>query len=175
MMANYLAVVLLLLSPALAQAAENTGSVSMQVNVLDNTCSMDDVLANVVLGPVALRDIQHQGGASKPVAFSVVLKDCGMYARSVDIQAQGTTPPGTNDALALKNQGAEGTAVGVGVRLLDDARRVVAINQPDRPLTAPLNAGGNTVIPLSAQYVLTGEAPRAGLANAEVTLTFTYK
>lgn len=175
MNAKYLCVGLLLTPPFAAQAIYTSGDVSMQVSVLDNTCSVDPILGNVVLGPVALRDIQNQGGTSNPVPFSVVLKGCGMYARSVNIYAQGTTLSGQSNVLALEGRGSSDTAEGVGVLLLDSARHVVSINQPGQPVTEPLVEGGDTAIDFSAQYVLTGATPRAGLANAGVMLTFTYQ
>lgn len=165
----------MLLSPLAALGRDTGGSISMQVSILDNTCSVDSVLGNVVLGPVALRDIKNQGGTSRPIPFSVVLKGCGIYAKSVRIYAQGTTVPDKPDALALAGGGSDGTAEGIGVWLLDAVQRVVAINEPGRPVTEALTPGGDTSIDFSAQYVLTSAAPRAGQADADLTLMFAYE
>lgn len=143
----------------------------MQVNILDNTCSVDSVLSDVVLGPVALRDIQNRGGISTPVSFSVLLKNCGMYARRVSIYAAGSTVPGKANVLALNGNSNSDTAQGVGISLLDNARHVVAFNQASQRVKESLTPGGDTAIGFSAQYVLTGSPPRAGQAYASVTLT----
>ncbi|NIH92203.1 type 1 fimbria pilin [Enterobacter asburiae] len=165
----------LLLPPFAAIAVDSVGSVSMQVSILDNTCSVDAKLGNVVLGSVALRDIQNRGGTSVPVQFPVVLNRCGLYAKKVSIYAKGVTVTGKENALALNGEGSGETAEDVGVWLLDAKKRVVAINQPDRPITESLTPGGDTVIGFSAQYVLTGDNPRSGQADSDLTLTFAYE
>lgn len=175
MNAKYLVMGMLLSSPFAAWGLDTLGSVSMQVNVQDNTCSVDAVLGNVVLGPVALRDIQNRGGSSTPVPFSVLLKGCGIYARSVSIYAGGTTIPGKPDVLALSGSGNSDTAQGIGISLLDRVQHAVAINQSNQPVKEPLMPGGDTAIDFNAQYVLTGTIPRAGRADASVTLTFAYE
>lgn len=165
----------LMFPPIAAIAVDSVGSVSMQVSILDNTCSVDAELGNVVLGTVALRDIQNREGTSVPVHFPVTLKGCGMYAKKVNIYAQGTTALGKKNALTLNDEGSGKTAEGVGVWLLDSTNQVVAINQSERPVTESLTPGGNTVIGFSAQYVLTGVTPRPGRADSNVTLTFAYE
>lgn len=167
---------IILLFPLISYSSDSplsTASVAMRVSILDNTCSIDTELGNVDLGSVALKDIRNRGGTSVPVKFTVTLKDCGMYAKNVQVIARGLTVVGKDNVLALSAGG--DTAQGIGVYLRDNKDKIVAVNHPDRPVIYKLTAGSHSALNFSAQYVATSGSPLAGKADSEVNLEFLYE
>lgn len=166
----FTATLLTLLCSCMAKA----DSLGMTIKVLDNTCAVDTELAHVDLGTIAIREIRHNGGYSRPVPFSIKLKNCGLFASKVKIYATGITVPGDPDTLQLQNYGATGTASGIGVVVRNEQSSIVSINTNDNPGIYLLNAGADTNINFIAQYKRLGNDSSAGVADAMVNFSFEY-
>lgn len=146
-------------------------SVNITGRVLSAACEPTvDPLA-VDLGTLSRSVLSSKGATGSNTDFTLRLKSCPAEVSQVQVQFDGVVATGDNSALALTGSS---VAKGVGVQLLDNAKKVLAPGTRS-PLMSII--GGNSTVnslTFSARYIAISDTVTAGSANASATFTIWY-
>lgn len=175
---HWLLIVLMSL-PVLASADTGTfdtnSDASLKAFILDNTCSVDAGAAKVFLGNYSVNELSNTGDMTPEVRFSIVMKNCGVAAKKVNVFAEGELDSfDKNGALAIDKNSDE-AAEGVAIYIRDENKNILKINNKDEGHVYILEPGKDNSLLFSAQYTGTTGAPKAGRADSNVTLRFDYQ
>ncbi|MFT4269930.1 MAG: fimbrial protein, partial [Pantoea sp.] len=109
--------------------ASDTATLKLKVTIVDNTCSVEADSGNVFLGNISAKDMRGAGTQSRPVGFTVLLKNCGSAVSGVNIYATGSQDAANKNALAVSGGDAGGAvASGVAIYLRDAEDKLVPLN-----------------------------------------------
>lgn len=143
-------------------------------NVRTVACSITTPALIFPLGNVPVTSFGSTIGFSPPASNT---QDLGLNCdadANVYVQIMGRQHPDLPDAptvMALDNQGEEGTASGVGIRLYYNGQPYPV----NKKVYLKKMAGGQESLPLTARYIQTKPVVQAGVANASATLVLTYQ
>lgn len=172
---------LIILLSASALASANTekfdtnSSTHLKAFIQDNTCAVDAGSTSVFLGNYSVTDLSTTESMTPEVRFSIVMKNCGVAAKKVNIFAEGELDPfDKNGALAIDRNSDE-AAEGVAIYIRDENKSIIKINNKDEKHAYLLDPGKDNSLHFSAQYTGTTGMPKAGRADSNVTLRFDYQ
>ncbi|MCQ8323269.1 type 1 fimbrial major subunit FimA [Klebsiella pneumoniae] len=153
----------------------NGGTVHFKGKVVNAACAVDagSIDQTVQLGQVRSAKLATAGNTSSAVGFNIQLDDCDTkVATKASVAFAGTAIDSSNTVLALQNSAA-GSATNVGVQILDNTGKPLALDGATFSAATTLNDGPN-IIPFQARYYATGTAT-AGIANADATFKVQYE
>jgi type 1 fimbria pilin len=166
-------------SATFAQAASTTtvngGSIKFMGSVVDAPCAValeseDQVvhIDQITLKSLGAKDAVS--GQGKPFYVTLTNCDVSTYTNAA-ITFSGQSD--TDSAGALANTAGSGAATGVALRLFGPDGKQMDVNSGTASGTVPLSKGDNT-IPMSVDYLTTGDTPTAGAVEAVATFQITY-
>lgn len=179
---HMLAVVMasIMASATCAQAASTTttvngGNIKFMGSVVDAPCAValeseDQVvhIDQITLKSLGAKDAVS--GQSKPFYVTLTNCDVSTYTNAA-ISFSGQSDAITAGALA--NTAGSGGATGVALRLFGPDGKAMDVNSGTASDTIPLSKGDNT-IPMSVDYLTTGDEPTAGAVEAVATFQIIY-
>lgn len=166
-------------SATCAQAASTTtvngGNIKFMGSVVDAPCAValeseDQVvhIDQITLKSLGAKDAVS--GQAKPFYVTLTNCDVSTYTNAA-IAFSGQSDSASAGALA--NTAGSGAATGVALRLFGPDGKQMDVNSGTASDTVPLSKGDNT-IPMSVDYLTTGDAPTAGAVEAVATFQITY-
>ncbi|EOC5255458.1 fimbrial protein [Enterobacter asburiae] len=167
-------------SATCAQAASTTttvngGNIKFMGSVVDAPCAValeseDQVvhIDQITLKSLGAKDAVS--GQSKPFYVTLTNCDVSTYTNAA-ISFSGQSDAVTAGALA--NTAGSGGATGVALRLFGPDGKAMDVNSGTASDTIPLSKGDNT-IPMSVDYLTTGDEPTAGAVEAVATFQIIY-
>lgn len=167
-------------SATCAQAASTTttvngGNIKFMGSVVDAPCAValeseDQVvhIDQITLKSLGAKDAVS--GQSKPFYVTLTNCDVSTYTNAA-ISFSGQSDAVTAGALA--NTAGSGGATGVALRLFGPDGKAMNVNSGIASDTIPLSKGDNT-IPMSVDYLTTGDEPTAGAVEAVATFQIIY-
>lgn len=141
--------------------------------IIPVACSIKDKNISVTLEDVLASDLTEIGKTAKPKEFKIEL-ECDAGAR-INAKLTGTQNRDSNvdGVVELTGAGGDGVAKGVGIQILYNGVPM----KLNENIVLKTSAGGQEMLPLTAQYYQTKnkEDVLAGEANATATLELTYQ
>lgn len=166
-----------LVCTGMVQAASDGTSITLNGNILANTCTLSSGSKDqlIVLSNIADRDIRGKGNTGGEKEVNMVLRDCGVAATAVLVRAWGGADD--DDTSAFKNaiMESEGGATGVGLYFYQTDGK--SKFKPDGSITQTSNltpSADNTLI-YKAAYVGTNDSVTAGKFSTTVNINFEYQ
>ncbi|MEQ5091662.1 fimbrial protein [Providencia rettgeri] len=108
----------------------NTGTITVKGNIRDNTCEVaaasNDFSVNLLSN--SSKQFGQVGSTTQKIPFRIVLSRCGAAAQAVKIGFTGLEDQ-NNDSL-LKIDNTPGSAVGIGIQILNANSVVIPVNSP---------------------------------------------
>lgn len=160
-----------------AQAASTTtvsgGTIQFIGSVADAPCSVSADSENgvIMLDQVTLESMGTKGEASgQAKAFNIALEDCDVTTyKNATVTFNGQSTP--DQAGALANTAGSGAATGVALQLFgpDGNKLDLGTASSSQEL-----ATGTNKIPMSVDYVKTGDTATAGAVESVTTFQITY-
>lgn len=168
----------LALSASMAQAATTTvngGTIKFEGDVVNAACAIDSssTKQTVQMGQVRVADLKKDTEASTRIPFTIQLENCDTtVSTTAATYFTGTAASGYTNAL----QAGEGTdaASGVGIRMYDQASKVVTLNTPATTTTAQTLVDGSNTLSFNAVYVGVADTITAGNGDATATFNMVY-
>ena len=180
---NILAIVVLStlsLNSAIALADDyvmvNGGTVHFKGEVVNAACAVDagSIDQTVQMGQVRSAKLATAGSTSSAVGFNIQLNDCDTsVSTKASVVFSGAAIDTTNPTVLALQGSASGGATNVGIQILDNKGKPLALDGATFSSATALNDGTN-VIPFQARYYATGVAT-AGVANADATFKVQYE
>lgn len=167
------------LSSTVALAATTTvngGTVHFKGDVVNAACAVDagSIDQTVQMGQVRSAKLATAGSTSSAVGFNIQLNDCDTsVSTKASVAFSGTAIDTTNTTVLALQGSASGGATNVGIQILDNKGKPLALDGGTFSSATTLNDGTN-VIPFQARYYATGAAT-AGTANADATFKVQYE
>lgn len=160
-----------------AQAASTTivsgGTIQFIGSVADAPCSVSADSENgvIMLDQVTLESMGEKGVASgQAKAFNISLEDCDVTTyTNATVTFNGQSTP--DQAGALANTAGSGAATGVALQLFGPDGNKLDLGKASSSQTL---ATGTNKIPMSVDYVKTGETATAGAVESVATFQITY-
>jgi major type 1 subunit fimbrin (pilin) len=151
----------------LAQA--QSGKINFTGEIIDTACEVDTNSQNldVNLGRVSKTDFSGAGTVASETAFKLNLKNCPEVTTAT-IKFDATPKDGDYNVIDISAD--SGAAKGVGVQILDSARKVVPLYTASSLYDL---AVGDNSLKFTARYYATGEVT-SGPANAVANFTVNY-
>ena len=154
----------------------NGGTVHFKGEVVNAACAVDagSVEQTVQLGQVRSAKLATAGSTSSAVGFNIQLNDCDTsVSTKASVAFSGTAVDTTNNTVLALQGSASGGATNVGIQILDNKGKPLALDGATFSSATTLNDGPN-VLPFQARYYATGAAT-AGTANADATFKVQYE
>lgn len=146
-----------------------TFSYAGAINIKTTSCKVNTPIINVALGDWFISDFTGQGISTETKPFSILLEcDESTRINAVVSGSADSSQPGT--IYLTGNE--DNTAKGVGVQLLDESAKPLALNSKFFIGTA--QTGGQYAINWKARYIQTAARVLPGIAKSSVTVTFIY-
>ncbi|MGU9868489.1 type 1 fimbrial major subunit FimA [Kluyvera ascorbata] len=168
------------MASAAALAADTTivngGTVHFKGDVVNAACAVDagSIDQTVQMGQVRSAKLATAGSTSSAVGFNIQLNDCDTtVSTKASVAFSGTAIDTTNTTVLALQGSASGGASNVGIQILDNKGKPLALDGATFSTATTLNDGTN-VIPFQARYYATGAAT-AGSANADATFKVQYE
>lgn len=142
-------------------------TITISGNVRDNACTVSIGSQNFTVDLMnnATKQFYKVGAVSPNVPFSIVFDKCGSNATAVKLGFTGVAD-GINPTLLMIN-GVGGAADGVGVQLLDQNNKAMAINPAESDISWIYITGGQSnVLHYYARLMATKSPVTAGTVNA---------
>ncbi|HDR2158918.1 TPA: fimbrial protein [Enterobacter cancerogenus] len=138
-------VLLLGLFSAASHADTQIGNwnITIQGKVLASSCDLESVDQTVSLGHFSTTTFKNVGDTSTDTPVKLLLKNCGENIVGAKVTFSGVSNPDNPDLLVLSVTHSPIVAQGVGVELMDTAKKVIPINSTTAQY--PLSAGDNTL------------------------------
>ncbi|MBC1186720.1 type 1 fimbrial major subunit FimA [Kluyvera sichuanensis] len=154
----------------------NGGTVHFKGEVVNAACAVDagSIDQTVQMGQVRSAKLATAGSTSSAVGFNIQLNDCDTtVSTKASVAFSGTAIDTTNTTVLALQGSASGGASNVGIQILDNKGKPLALDGATFSSATTLNDGTN-VIPFQARYYATGAAT-AGAANADATFKVQYE
>lgn len=154
----------------------NGGTVHFKGEVVNAACAVDagSIDQTVQMGQVRSAKLATSGSTSSAVGFNIQLNDCDTtVSTKASVAFSGTAIDTTNTTVLALQGSASGGATNVGIQILDNKGKPLALDGATFSSATTLNDGTN-VIPFQARYYATGAAT-AGAANADATFKVQYE
>ena len=154
----------------------NGGNVHFKGEVVNAACAVDagSIDQTVQMGQVRSAKLATAGSTSSAVGFNIQLNDCDTtVSTKASVAFSGTAIDTTNTTVLALQGSASGGASNVGIQILDNKGKPLALDGATFSSATTLNDGTN-VIPFQARYYATGAAT-AGAANADATFKVQYE
>ncbi|WP_447863877.1 type 1 fimbrial major subunit FimA [Kluyvera sichuanensis] len=154
----------------------NGGTVHFKGEVVNAACAVDagSIDQTVQMGQVRSAKLATAGSTSSAVGFNIQLNDCDTsVSTKASVAFSGTAIDTTNTTVLALQGSASGGASNVGIQILDNKGKPLALDGATFSSATTLNDGTN-VIPFQARYYATGVAT-AGAANADATFKVQYE
>ena len=154
----------------------NGGTVHFKGEVVNAACAVDagSIDQTVQMGQVRSAKLATAGSTSSAVGFNIQLNDCDTtVSTKASVAFSGTAIDTTNTTVLALQGSASGGASNVGIQILDNKGKPLALDGATFSSATTLNDGTN-VIPFQARYYATGAAS-AGAANADATFKVQYE
>ena len=154
----------------------NGGPVHFQGEVVNAACAVDagSIDQTVQMGQVRSAKLATAGSTSSAVGFNIQLNDCDTsVSTKASVAFSGAAIDTTNTTVLALQGSASGGATNVGIQILDNKGKPLALDGATFSSATTLNDGTN-VIPFQARYYATGAAT-AGAANADATFKVQYE
>lgn len=154
----------------------NGGTVHFKGEVVNAACTVDagSIDQTVQMGQVRSAKLATAGSTSSAVGFNIQLNDCDTtVSTKASVAFSGTAIDTTNTTVLALQGSASGGASNVGIQILDNKGKPLALDGATFSSATTLNDGTN-VIPFQARYYATGAAT-AGAANADATFKVQYE
>ena len=154
----------------------NGGTVHFKGEVVNAACAVDagSIDQTVQMGQVRSAKLATAGSTSSAVGFNIQLNDCDTtVSTKASVAFSGTAIDTTNTTVLALQGSASGGASNVGIQILDNKGKPLALDGATFSSATTLNDGTN-VIPFLARYYATGAAT-AGAANADATFKVQYE
>ena len=154
----------------------NGGTVHFKGEVVNAACAVDagSIDQTVQMGQVRSAKLATAGSTSSAVGFNIQLNDCDTtVSTKASVAFSGTAIDTTNTTVLALQGSASGGASNVGIQILDNKGKPLALDGATFSTATTLNDGTN-VIPFQARYYATGAAT-AGAANADATFKVQYE
>ncbi|NCB59636.1 MAG: type 1 fimbrial protein subunit FimA [Gammaproteobacteria bacterium] len=154
----------------------NGGTVHFKGEVVNAACAVDagSIDQTVQMGQVRSAKLATAGSTSSAVGFNIQLNDCDTtVSTKASVAFSGTAIDTTNTTVLALQGSASGGASNVGIQILDNKGKPLALDGATFSTATTLNDGTN-VIPFQARYYATGAAT-AGSANADATFKVQYE
>ncbi len=145
-------------------------------DVVNAACAVDagSIDQTVQMGQVRSAKLATAGSTSSAVGFNIQLNDCDTsVSTKASVAFSGTAIDTTNTTVLALQGSASGGATNVGIQILDNKGKPLALDGGTFSSATTLNDGTN-VIPFQARYYATGAAT-AGTANADATFKVQYE
>lgn len=142
------------------------------ISLVSKACSTPDV--TVPLGNHMSRDFAQVGSQSKPVKFTLSIRNCpaGLSTVKYGFNSPSSDYSAKDGIVGLR---ANATAKGVKVKLLNaDGTAVVALDKWYTLSGYNASRGGDYTVSLSAAYIRTASVVTSGTADAELTIAMSY-
>ncbi|HAV9615276.1 TPA: fimbrial protein [Escherichia coli] len=157
-------------------AMVNGGTVHFKGEVVNAACAVDagSIDQTVQMGQVRSAKLATSGSTSSAVGFNIQLNDCDTdVSTKASVAFSGTAIDTTNPTVLALQGSASGSATNVGIQILDNKGKPLALDGATFSNAIKLNDSTN-VIPFQARYYATGAAT-AGAANADATFKVQYE
>ncbi|MTD41134.1 fimbrial protein [Erwinia sp. CPCC 100877] len=146
--------------------------VSVTGSIFGNTCTVAANSENISvdLGTTATNQFRGVGDVGNHIIpFTIYLEDCGPVFNGVRISFSAS--PDDNNSDVVKNSA--GDASGVGIQLLDDQKKPLALNA----FTPVYGANQNSSVEMRfyARPIATQQSVTAGTISATATYTLEYQ
>lgn len=154
----------------------NGGTVHFKGDVVNAACAVDagSIDQTVQMGQVRSAKLATAGSTSSAVGFNIQLNDCDTsVSTKASVAFSGTAVDTTNNTVLALQGSASGGATNVGIQILDNKGKPLALDGATFSSATTLNDGPN-VLPFQARYYATGAAT-AGTANADATFKVQYE
>lgn len=154
----------------------NGGTVHFKGDVVNAACAVDagSTDQTVPMGQVRSAKLATAGSTSSAVGFNIQLNDCDTsVSTKASVAFSGTAIDATNTTVLALQGSASGGATNVGIQILDNKGKPLALDGATFSSATTLNDGPN-VIPFQARYYAIGAAT-AGSANADATFKVQYE
>lgn len=154
------------------------GLVVMNVSVSDltfstHTCQTSDVA--VSLGSQLTSSFTGVGSTSPAKAFLVTLNNCPPGAMGMNYRVDPLTPSVSGSGESVVELDGNSSANGIGIQLLDDNDKPLALRTNIEMTDYDSGAVGNYQIPLKARYYQISTPVLPGQANTALTFSITYE
>ncbi|MFC6299105.1 fimbrial protein [Pseudomonas sp. CCM 7893] len=148
-----------------------TFSLSRKTVISELTCTTPNI--SVSMGEQKSSGFAGVNTRLAPKAFNIALNNCPSGITAIQYRLDPTTSiiNTTDSVVGLTN---DSTASGVGVQILDNTDKPLALGT-DLKLATYQAAGGNFTIPLKAAYYQVNKTIKGGTANTSLTFTMTYQ
>lgn len=189
---NLLATALAVACGALALAptanAADTGTITINGQVLTNTCNVNSgtssftvALPNVQTSTLTTNGVGAYGASA--TAFALNLTGCPVYATAIKVGAQFYSAANADASVTggLKNTTGAGYATGVDVQLLDGSNAAFTIGTAAPTGNAnvtdqvAVSGTGAATLNYKAQYYVANAAPTAGSVSTSVQYVINYQ
>lgn len=189
---NLLATALAVACGALALAptanAADSGTITINGQVLTNTCNVNGgtssftvALPNVQTSALTTNGVGAYGASA--TAFALNLTGCPVYATAIKVGAQFYSAANADASVTggLKNTTGAGYATGVDVQLLDGSNAAFTIGTAAPTGNAnvtdqvAVSGTGTATLNYKAQYYVASAAPTAGTVSTSVQYVINYQ
>lgn len=160
------------LSPSLLAYEGGPGTINITGKIHNDTCVLDNDNLRVELGNINSRDFNQKDKQSFPIHFAMTLSNCDNTVNGVSVKFSGTSAQGNPALVAINN--VTGAAMGLGINIMDDQKKTIAINSDSHQY--PIVTGGSSnTLNFYASYMTIADVITAGSASASVTFALTYQ
>lgn len=149
-------------------------NLTMTGTIVDTTCDIDTNSKNqtVHIGSFATTEFKSVGSTTVDAPFSIVLKKCSSMVKNAALLFTGTTGSDPTLLSLSDTSGSGNMASGIGVQVLDQNKKAIAINSTT-PLKYALKTGDNT-LSFSLRYKSTQADVKPGNATAVLYFAVEY-